>query len=177
MPRDPVTYSVDVDDPIGLLDPQPALVSLLRTAEQRQHALASWWGGPARCMTEVLKATGATSTVVTVSIPPGVTDVDIALLLAGTGTVVVTSSADGTGTQFASDNNAAAPTTDAEIASWFQTSGYLPTSAGAASGRAVTVAASASWAWQDVDLTITVSAVTSSLTILALEVQPIHVPR
>lgn len=177
MARDPAAYSVDVDDPIGLIDPQQALVALLKQVELRQHSLASEWGGPPRCMTEVLKATGATSTVITVSVPPGVTDLDIAMLLAGTGTVVVTSSVDATGTQFVSDNNAAAPTTDAEVASWFQTSGALPTSAGATSGRAVTVASSASWAWQDVDLTITVSAVTSSLTILALEVQPIHVPR
>lgn len=177
MPRDPATLSVDVDDPIGMLDPQPAVVSLLKLIEAKQHSVMSAWGGPPRCLTEVLKATGATSTVLTVSIPPGVTDVDIAVLLAGTGTLVITSTADATGTQFVSDNNAAAPTTDAEMASWFQTSGALPTSAGATSGRAVTVASSSSWAWQDVDLTLTVSAVTSSLTILAIEIQPIHVPR
>lgn len=177
MARDPSRYSVDVDDPIGLSDPTPALIAYLRLIEQKQHALMSAWGGPPRCMTEIIKATGASSTVLTVSIPPGVTDIDIAVLLAGTGTLVITSTADATGTQFISDNNAGAPTTDAEMASWYATSGYLPTSAGAASGRAVTVASSASWAWQDVDLTLTTSSVTSSLTVLAVEIQPIHVPR
>lgn len=177
MSRDPANYSVDVDDPIRLLDPCPALVAWLRLIEQRQHSLMSKWGGPPRCYTEIIKATGATSTVLTVSIPPGVTDCDIAVRMAGTGTLVITSGADATGTQMKCDNNAGAPTTDAELGQWFQTGGYLPTSAGAASGRAVTVASSASWAWQDVDLTLTISAVTSSLTILAIEIQPIHVPR
>lgn len=177
MSRDPASYSVDIDDPIRMNDPRGAVVAILRQIEHKQHSLMSQWGGPPRCYTEIIKATGATSSVLTVAIPPGVTDCDIAILMAGTGTVVVTSTADATGTQFMSDNNAAAPTTDAELGQWFQTAGYMPTSAGAASGRAVTVAASASWAWVNVDLTITISAVTSSLTILAIEIQPIHVPR
>lgn len=177
MPRDPAAYSVDVDDPVGVLDLQPALVALLKVIELRQHSVMSEWGGPARCYSEVIKATGVTSTVLTVSIPPGVTHVDIAALLAGTGTLTITTSVDATGTQFACDNNAGAPTTDAEFASWFQTGGYLPTSAGAASGRAVQVVSTPSWTWQDVDLTIATSAVTSSLTLLAIEIQPLHVPR
>lgn len=177
MSRDPANYSVDVDDPIRFRDPVGALVAFLRLIELKVHSLMSQWGGPPRCYTQIIKATGDVTTTRTVRVPPGVTDLDLAVRLAGTGTVTITSPVDATGTQFKTDNNTGAPTTDAELGQWFETAGYLPASAGAASGRAVTVASSPSWAWQDVDLTIAVSAVTSSLTMLLLEVRPIHIPR
>lgn len=177
MARNPANYSVDVDDPVRFRDPIGAMVTLLRLLELKLHSLMSQWGGPPRCYTQIIKATGNVTTTRTVRVPPGVTELDLAVRIAGTGTITITSTADATGTAFKMDNNSATPTTDAERAQWFETGGYMPTSAGAASGRAVTVAASATWVWQNVDLTIAITGVTSSLTLLALEVRPIHVPR
>lgn len=177
MARDPSFLSLDIDDPVRFLDPRAALVSVLRGIETRQHALMSAWGGCPRVYAMLIKATGSSSKTLTVRCPPGVTDFDLGFLLAGTGTLTVTSSADATGTEIVCDNNASTPTTDADLARWFYTGGAASTSAGASSGRAVTVASSASWAWTNVDLTLATSSVTSSLTLLAVEVRPIHVAR
>lgn len=180
MAREPLFGpALDTLDAGRLKDPALAGIALLRQVDLRQHALMTGWGWPPCAYTFYLAATGATSQVLSVRVPPGVTDLDLSLLMAGFGTVVVTSAVDAVGTQLQCLNgtNAVAAGADAELGEWFETGGPMPSSYGATSGRAVTVASSASWGPQDVDLTFTVSNVTTAFTILGVVVRPCHVPR
>lgn len=171
--------SPDVDDlrPVTVRDLAPALIDHLRTIRQRQHALMSGWGGCAVCRTLYIQATGDVVHTVTVRIPPGVTDLDLALLAYGNGTCTITTSADATGTVLRSVAPIDSAAIEEEQAAWVSTGGALSSSAGASSGRAVTVASSASWVWQDVDLTLTITGVTTRFGCLALETRPVHAPR
>lgn len=180
MAREPLFGpALDTLDAGRLKDPAVAGIALLQQVDLRQHALMTGWGWPPCACTFYLGTTGAATAVFPVRVPPGVTDIDVSLLLAGFGTVVVTSAVDAVGTSFTCMNgtNAVAAGADAELGEWFESGGPMPSSYGATSGRAVTVASSPSWDPQDVDLTFTVSGVTTAFTILALEIRPIHVPR
>lgn len=164
---------VDLIDLYALRDMAPALVDYLRMIRARQHALMSAWGGPAVCRSMGLTSSGATSWTVPIAVPPGVTDVGLDLLCHGSAIITITTSADATGTEL----RAVAPNgAGADTPVWVSTGGLAPSSAGASSGRAVTVLSAVSWAWSDVDLTIAVTDV-ASFGLLALETRPIHVAR
>lgn len=167
---------VDLVGIVPVVDFAPARVSYLRDAATRQHAVMSAWGGPPVCRSVYFSATGPTTTYITIRVPPGVTDVDVAVLVWGIGTLTITTSADATGCAF-TQGAAVDADVDEESAVWLSTGGVQSTAAGAGSGRALTVAASASWVWQDVDLTLDVTAVTTRFGLLAIETRPIHVPR
>lgn len=168
---------VDATTPVEVTDPAPALVSYLRTVMTRQHALMSEWGGPPICRSLYILATGNVTHTVTVRVPPGVTDLDMALLLWGNGTLTITSAVDATGTALVSVAPIDSTAIEEETALWVSTGGALTTAAGATSARAVTVASSASWTWADVDLTFTITGVTTRFGVLAMETRPIHVAR
>lgn len=168
---------VDTVQPIRVRDLAPAVIDYLRMIRQRQHALMSGWGGAAICRTLYIQATGDATHTVTVRVPPGVTDLDLALLAYGNGTVTITTSVDATGTELRSVAPIDSAAIEEEQAAWVSTGGALSSSAGASSARAVTVASSATWVWQDVDLTLTITGVTSRFGCLALETRPIHAPR
>ena len=173
----PPVYAPDVDlvTPVPVVDFAPARVSYLRDAATRQHAVMSAWIGPPICRSLYFTSTGAGTSYLTVRVPPGVTDIDVAVLLWGIGTLTITTSADSTGVAFVS--TAAVDTdVDEESAIWLSTGGLVSATA-AGSGRALTVASSASWVWQNVDLTLTVSDVTTRFGCLAIETRPLHVPR
>lgn len=159
----------------GVADLTAAGVAILRTIAARQHALMSGWGGSNVCRSVYLNTTTSSSDTFTIRIPPGVTECDIQVLAYGTGTVTITSTVDATGTKWtiASPHDGSS---DLEMARWHGTGGPLPSSLGATSGRAVTVASSASWSWDNVDLTIALAAETR-VGILAIEIRPIHQPR
>lgn len=164
--------SLDSQEPGRLRDLVLAQVALLQSVDTNQHALMSAWGGPAICHNFYATPTGNATYTATFRMPPGVTDCDVSLLLGGIGIVTITTAADSTGTALSTTSGY-----QPEFADWVSTGGVAPTSAGATSGRAVTVASSASWAWADVDFTLTVTGVSGTLYILAIELRPIHVSR
>lgn len=164
---------VDLIDLYAVRDMAPALVDYLRMIRSRQHALMSAWGGPAVCRSLGLTSSGSTTWTVTVRVPPGVTDLGLALLCHGSAIITITTAADATGTELRS---VAPNDAGAETPTWVSTGTVAPSSAGASSGRAVTVLSSASWTWSDVDLSIAVADV-SSVGLLAIETRPVHVAR
>lgn len=154
-----------------------ALASYLRDAHTRQHALMSAWGGPPVCHSCYVASSGATSTTFTVRVPPGVTDLRIDVLAWGNGTLAITSSVDATGSTLTHVAPVDTGAADEESAVWIGTGSTMPTSAGATSGRAVTVRSSVSWTWADVDLTLTISDVATEFGIRAIETRPFHAAR
>lgn len=168
----------DVDEIqiVNVLDFAPATVSYLRTIRTRQHALMSEWGGPPTARTLYLQASGDDAWTVTIRVPPGTTDLGLAILAFGNGTLTVTSAADAVGTALVSVAPIDSGAVDEEAATWIATTGSLSSSLGASSGRAVTVRSSVAWTWTDIDLTFTVTSVTTNWGILALETRPIHIP-
>ena len=172
----PPVFDLDLDllDPVALRDMAPALIDYLRTARTRQHALMSAWGGPAVCRSCNYQAVIDTTATFTVRIPPGVTDIDLALTCFGTAVINITTSADAVGTEL----RAVAPggSNGDETPIKVATGGLISSSAGAGSGRAITVRSSVSWTFADVDLEFDLTGV-DSFGILAIETRPIHVPR
>lgn len=166
--------SLDLADPSPLLDLAIARASLL---PREQHALMSGWGGPPQCRACMFVAENGASNTYTISyrVPPGVTDVDVAALLYGDGTLTLTTSADATGTRMrsvgASDNVS-------EGAVWVTTNGSLDDDNGAESGRALTMRAAVAWTWVDTDITVVIDAAGSDdLYLWALTFKPIHITR
>jgi len=168
---------VDTLGIVPVVDLAPAAIDYLRAVRTRQHALMSAWGGPAVCRTLYILATGNATHTVTVRVPPGCTDLDLSVHAFGNGTLTVTSSADATGTQLVSVAPIDSAAIEEEAAQWISTGGALSSSAGASSGRAVTVRSSNAWTWVDVDLTFAITGVTTRFGIMALETRPAHPPR
>jgi hypothetical protein len=165
---------LDITTIVAVRDMAPAFIDYLRTIRARQHALMSGWGGPARCASVNLLTSIDYTWTVPISVPPGVTEMDFALLAYGAGTITLTCSADATGTQLIVVAPVDGGTVDAESATWIGTGGPLSASLGAASGRAVTVRATNAWTWIDVDLTVAATSVADRLGILAIETHPVH---
>lgn len=162
---------------VGVTDFALALSSYLRDAQVRQHALMSEWGGPPVCHSCYLSTTGSTSTTFTVRLPPGVTDVRVDVLAWGNGTLTITTSADATGSALTHVSPVDTGAVDEESAVWIGTGSTLPSSAGATSGRAVTVRSSVAWTWTDVDLTLAITGVATGFGIRAIETRPFHATR
>ena len=153
-----------------------ATARLALISERSQHALMSGYGGPPQCRSCYITAT----TTVSYRVPPGVTEVNVAALVAADGgnddcTILFTTSVDAVGTEFpivGGDDS------DVAAASWRKTNGVLDSAdVGAESGRALTVRSSAVWTWDDVDVVITVTAAATDVVIYALMFSPVHVPR
>lgn len=150
MAKAPELQPVAGADVPNIIDIYPARVDLIIDADVKAHGATAGWGGPGNWIG--LYLTEGQAAEVMIRVPPSVTDVDLVFMVTGTGKVTVTSSADSTGTELewalASEN---VVTSAAQVG----TGGPLPTSAGAASGRAVTVRAAVAWTWIDETLTIT----------------------
>lgn len=139
-------------------DYAPAEIGLLREIDQRQHALATGWGGPPTYRYN--GSFGTITFVVSYRVPPGVEWVQVTSVLAGDTKVVYTTSADAQGTtarcitEFVTASGGGAWDRVSTIVS-----GPPPDAASTADtspSRALKVA-TASWDWQDVDITIAVS--------------------
>jgi hypothetical protein len=156
-----------------VLDPTAARSHLLEAADSTAHAAATAGGAdPMWC--GVYLTEGLTG-YVRIRVPPGVTECDLSILVAGSGSVTVTSGSDSTGSTLTWDTQAAISLTHAGTV---ETVGVLATSAGAASGRAVTVRSSVAWAWADEVLTIVSSSAGSvDGVIYGIHVTPIQVAR
>lgn len=175
MARPPVFLPLDRLSTTGLGGPRPAVVQLLRDIDQRQHAMATEYGGVGLCADVAFTATGADTIVITTRIPPGVTHLDLGPLLWGEGLVTIISALDMVGTAFRVQTT---QSTDYAGRRW--TSGELDDSLGAESGRAVQVRDPASatlWTFEEVDLEIEFASVVTACGILNLAISPIHVPR
>lgn len=144
-----------------LTDFAPAELGLLKAIDQRQHALATEWGGPATA--RFLGAPGTGTYTVPYRVPPGVEWVQVTSMIAGDTKVVYTTVADAQGTT-------ARAITEFVTASgggpWDRVStvvsGPPPANSSTADtspSRALKVA-TVSWDWQDVDVTIVVSSYT-----------------
>lgn len=168
------TPDLDIATIVPVVDMAPAVIDYLRTIRARQHAQMSGWGGPPVCRSTHLATSLDMAWTFTISVPPGVTEMDFSLLVYGTGIITITSPSDAIGTQLI----AAAPTdggvVDPDVVSRLSTGGALSASAGAASGRAVIVRSALSWERVDVDLTIDVSDVVDTLGIRAITFAPVH---
>lgn len=149
MAKAPELHPVAGADVPNIIDVYPARVDLLMDADVKAHGSTAGWGGPGYWVG--LYLTEGQSAEVAIRVPPSVTDIDLRFMVTGTGKVSVTSSADSTGTELewtlASDD---VVTSAAQVG----TGGPMPTSAGASSGRAVTVRAAVAWTWIDETLTI-----------------------
>jgi hypothetical protein len=159
----------------GLGGPRPAVVQYLREIDQRQHALATEYGGPGLGADVAYTATGVDTIVFTTRVPPGVTHLDLGPMLWGRGLVNVISAIDPSGTTFSVDTS---DDEDFAIRQW--TSGVMDDSLGAESGRALQVRDPASatlWTFEEVDLDVSFSSVVTQCGILSLAIVPIHVPR
>lgn len=172
----PPIHDVDLDllTPGEVVDLAPALIDYLRRIHTRQHAMMSAWGGCAMVQGVDYTASGSTTWTHTIRVPPGVTECDLCFTVYGGAIMSITTTNDATGTQLrcvevGGSSGAQTPTKVA-------TGGLIAASAGAASGRAVTVRSSVAWTWADVDLTIALTDV-DGFGCLAVETRPIHVPR
>lgn len=160
-------------DPIG--GPQPAAIHLIREIDQRQHALMTTYGGPARYVTLNKHYDAPFSFEHTTFVPPGVTYLNIGLLVTGRGDVTITTASDVVGTKMRSYLN---PTNDGRTvldAEWLWTSGILPDTEGAESARAILTGAR-QWAWDTLTLTFDGANISSGFSILGMVVAPIHLP-
>lgn len=169
--------SLDIADTTQLLDPEPARASSL---PRHQHALMSGWGGPPQCRAVYLIAAPGTSIthVISYRVPPGVSEVDVAALFVGVGTVLFTTAADATGTRHRAVNETSVDYL--ETAQWLSTAGTLDSDNGADSGRALIVRSVVAWEWTDVDITVFIDATTAGtdhVHVYALTFTPIHIPR
>lgn len=165
--------SLDIASTEPLRDLAPARASEL---PRQQHALMSAWGGPPQCRSCVLTSTGAILSVgISYRVPPGVTEVDIAALMCGDGTILFTSPVDAVGAQLRANGQTADLL---EHATWKSTGGTLDPDNGAESGRALIVRTSAAWEWTDVVITTALDASASDdLYLFALTFSPIHISR
>jgi len=155
----------------ALVDLEPARAWILAEAMQRQHSLATGWGGPAYfCGCGIDE--GDTGHLL-IRVPPGVTECNLTLLVAGLGDVTITSTNDGAvGTRL----TWATGGDDLAHVGQVSTVGVLDSSLGANSGRAITVSSSVSWTWQTERLTLTVASGGPG-TIHGVLVRPVHVAR
>lgn len=161
-----------------MVDMKAAVVDHLSDIQRRQHALMSEWGGAAVCHTTHWNVGADAALTFTVRVPPGVTELGLAILAYGAATITVTSSVDATGTAFSVLSPIDGGGADEESPTWYTTSGPMSSTLGADSGRAVTVRSSVAWVWADVDLTFTATDVgTGHIGILAIETRPVHVSR
>tara|TARA_R100000655_G_scaffold24510_1_gene49604 strand:- start:2371 stop:2958 length:588 start_codon:yes stop_codon:yes gene_type:complete len=132
-----------------LPDPTVAIFGLLESADATAHALATSGGcDPIWCG---LYLTEGQTGYVRIRVPPGVTECDLKLRVAGSGSATVTTSTDATGTLLTWETEASV---DLLNSGNVGTVGVMPTSAGAASRRAVTVRSSVAWTWADEVLTV-----------------------
>jgi len=170
----PVNMIVDNAPASALVDLEPARVWILAEAMQRQHSLMTTWGGPG--IYAGLRADEGDTVTLRFRVPPAVTEANITLITSGVGSVTITSSNDATGTTLTWSTGGDAVSTVSKVS----TVGVLPAALGAASGRAVTVAAtynvSTSWVWTTEMLTFVVASAGTG-TIHGVLVRPVHVAR
>ncbi len=148
--------SLDQLEAQTLSDYAPAAIGLVRAVDQRQHALASGWGGPPTSRFCGALAAGTTS-VVPYRVPPGTEWVQVVSLISGAGLVTYTTSADAQGTAAYAANTSALNSIWDRVTT-VVSSGPPPSGSTADTtvSRALKVA-TASWNWQDVDVTIVVA--------------------
>lgn len=169
--------SLDRMDVAELVDLVGARVALI---PREQHDLMSGWGGPSQARSVYMQADDNTTNNYTISyrVPPGVTNVDVAVLVFGAGTVKLTTAADTTGTLFRSTDMLMQDSMQS-AAVWLKSNGVY-NGYGAESGRALGVASSPSWAWTDTDVSVEVvgaSQTGDEMYVLGLVFVPIHVAR
>jgi len=153
---------------LSIQDPVEASILFLQTAESRQHALMSGWGGPGHTygchITE-----GETKSII-IRVPSGTYVAHIGILVTGTGAVTITSDTDATGT----DLTWAVPDEDAqELFSSEWTSGQKDGEA-ASTGRDVEVSSAAAWRWEYETLTLVSSGSPYDGTIWGVVVYGVH---
>ena len=163
---------LDLVDTAGVRDLRPAETSLLANIDTRQLALMSAWGNPPIARSCYLKATGSTTWTVPLRVPPGVTEMDLAFLSWGLGSIAVTCSADAVvGTKLYSIRPV-----DESLPEWVRTSGAVDPAGGSTSARSLTVSASVVWSYQDIDLTVTIADITTECGILGIVSSPVWRP-
>jgi hypothetical protein len=162
-----------VDEAVAdwITDLAPARVWMLAEMQQRQHALATEWGGPG-CWVG-MNADESDTVTVLARVPPGVEEMDLTLLCSGLGDVTVTcTTIDAVGTRLIWLMPG-----DTLGEAWpVSTVGELDSGLGANSGRAVTVSSSVVWAWATVRLVFTIASGGPG-TIHGVMLRPIHKAR
>jgi hypothetical protein len=148
-------------------DPQPAEIDLLQQAWSIQWRTITAWGCPDVWMGVELDDGGvvwdvgdvvykevARTTYVRILVPPLVEWAEFVILASGRGKFTITSGTDSTGTSRTYNVGNSVKLSSAKP---FYQTGMLPTSAGAASGRAIQVVSNVRPYWQTEDLTITLT--------------------
>ena len=167
--------ALDTDSVEQLRDLAIARVTLLQSGEQ--HALMSGYGGPEQCFGVYWVASGGVAATYTpyCRVPPGVTEIAIEIVASGNGTIVFTSTADATGSEFVEavvfDGT---PTMDQAS----RTRANGSSDATEPAGRRLIVRTSVAWTWTDVQLTVVLDP-TSTFDLEVYEViyAPVHIPR
>lgn len=159
-------------DSIG--GPQPAAIHLIREIDQRQHALMTTYGGPPRYVTLNKLYNGAFSFEHTTFVPPGVTYLNIGLLVSGRGEVTITTASDVVGTKMRSTLNSTSDARTVLDAEWLWASGIVPDTEGAESARAI-LTGLRQWAWDTLTLIFDGDKAVD-FAILGMVVAPIHLP-
>jgi hypothetical protein len=164
----PVVF-VGIQELATLTDPVIAGVDLVANIAHRHHDMMAGWGRPDRACGMYHRATGSGSIIIPCRVPPGVEEMDIALLVWGIGRAKLTCATDATGTFLRSLN---LPTP--QLAEWVETGGPIDSSEGPESGRALTVSASAVWAFQDINITVDIDDVNGEFGIAGVWWRPIR---
>ena len=164
-------------DVLDMVTPQELVdMAIARASDlpREQHALMSAGGAPEQTRSVWYEATGGTPQTYnpSVRVPPGVTAMDVEILLSGNGTVEITSPAGDTlfRTNVVYDS---APTPDHGVQ--LRTDGVTETGYDT-EGTALVVLSAVAWEETDVDLTVVVTP-DEKLTVYYLSFAPIHVPR
>lgn len=174
MAKQPVFLDLVRMDVSPMREVVPASLDRITTAERRQHALMTMFGGAPQWVDCVSIQTGSASVRQSVWVPPGVMWVDLGVRLFGHGDVTITTPTDATGTTFVVRGETAL--TMAEHAEEFWTGSVFDTSLGADAARSIQVASAVSWTWQDVELTIDFASVSTRCGLVGLVLVPIHLP-
>lgn len=167
--------SLDTAALAGLAD---LAIARAATIPREQHQLMSEGGAPEQVRAVYWVTTGGTAATYypSLRVPPGVTEVDIEVVLSGNGLVLFTSSVDTVGCEFSSQV-VYYDGPSIELATTQRTNGAVDSTNGAR-GRALTVRTSAVWEWTDVQLTAVITPVAGmGLEVYVVSYAPIHIPR
>lgn len=171
----PQFISLDTRDLAQIVDLAPARASDL---PREQHALMSGYGGPEKARSCYYATSAVAPATYTLSerVPPGVTELDVEIAVAGNGTIVFTTSADAVGTNFRVSAVVYDGAPSPDVAVSLRSGGVVDSTNGPA-GRALTVRASSSWSFDWVDIVMVLTPEVSDLTVYAIGFAPVHVPR
>jgi len=166
--QDQVHSFVAREELAAFVDPVIAEVNLVATIAHRHHDMMAGWGRRDRACGMYHRATGSGFIVIPCRVPPGIEEMDVALLVWGIGRAKLTCSTDATGTYLRSINRPSPQLTE-----WVETGGPIDASEGPESGRALTVSATTVWDFQNIGVRVDIDEVSGEFGIAGVWWRPI----